>query len=319
MIKIIEEARSLVLKKIPFVAATIIFKHGSAPREVGATMLVTSDGRYAGTIGGGSQEYEVSNHAVELLEKKQSENVKYEVSKITAANLGMVCGGCNTIHYQYIDVTNEKTLEYLDKIIESVEDNDVYLVYNLKEDLGISIEINGKLYPFTSGSNTYKEEDLFKTKIKNPMKVFIFGGGHIAKAAANLFKFLNLDVTVIDDRKDFITEKDFPGIKKIIMDFSEIDCIDIRKSDYVCIMTRGHQHDITVLESVLKKEPYYIGVVGNKYKAVSYKEHFANTDLENIYNQKVHLPVGIKISALTPEEIAVSIAGEIIQSCRNNK
>ncbi|WP_038107379.1 XdhC family protein [Treponema pedis] len=319
MIKIIEEARSLVLKKIPFIAATIIFKHGSAPREVGATMLVTEEGGYAGTIGGGSQEYEVSNHAVGLLKNKKTENVNYEVSKAAAANLGMVCGGYNTIHYQYIDVNNKKIAEYLDKIIESVEDNDVYLVYNLKEDLGISIEINGKLYPFTSGSNTYKIEDLFKTKIKNPMRVFVFGGGYIAKAAANLFKFLNLDVTVIDDRKDFIGEKDFPGIKKIIMDFSEIDGIDIKKSDYVCIMTRGHQHDITVLESVLKKRPYYVGVVGNKYKSVSYKAHFANTDLENIYNEKVHLPVGIKISALTPEEIAVSIAGEIIQSYRNNK
>ncbi|MGF7109772.1 XdhC family protein [Treponema pedis] len=72
MIKIIEEARSLVLKKIPFIAATIIFKHGSAPREVGATMLVTEEGGYAGTIGGGSQEYEVANHAVGLLKNKKN-------------------------------------------------------------------------------------------------------------------------------------------------------------------------------------------------------------------------------------------------------
>ncbi len=319
MIKIIKDAKDLFLKAKPFIMATIISKKGSAPREIGATMLVTAEGRYSGTIGGGSQEYEVCQYAMKLLNEKKSDNMDYGMSKAEAAKKGMVCGGHNTIHYQYIDITNKKIAEYLDKIIELASGNAVYLVYNVNQDSGISIEINGKLYPFTNNNSDYDTNDLFKTKIKTPMRVFLFGGGHVGKATAHVLHFLNLDVTVIDDREDFINEKDFPYVKRLTMSFSEIDAINITNSDYVCIMTRGHQHDIVVLESVLKKNPYYIGVLGSKHKVVTYKEHFIGTEVEEIYNQKVHLPVGLKIAALTPEEIAISIAGEIIQSYRSNK
>lgn len=150
------------------------------------------------------------------------------------------------------------------------------------------------------------------------MKVFIFGGGHISKATIQVLDFLGLNITVVDDREDFIKQKEFEKAKKVVISFDELDTINIEKSDYVLIMTRGHKYDIKVLESVLKKEPYYIGVVGNKIKAEKYKKNFEDTNLEKEYLDKVHLPVGIEILALTPEEIAISIAGQVIKSYRSN-
>ncbi|NMW85599.1 XdhC family protein [Peptoniphilus sp. AGMB00490] len=319
MIDIVKDAIYLCRKKEPFVMASIIFKHGSAPREVGATMIITEKGYYSGTIGGGEQEFQAINHAKNLISTKKCDQQFYEVSKEVAAEKGMVCGGQTRVHFQYIDIENYKNEEYFEKLLSEVEDHNVYLVYDIsKEDsnFGIAIEIDGKIFPFTGEENP--KRNLFKIKIKRPMRVFIFGGGHISRATVKVLDFLGLNINVVDDREDFISQKEFEKTKRIVIDFDKLDSIDIEKSDYVLIMTRGHKYDIKVLESVLKKEPYYIGVVGNKIKAKKYREHFLGGDLEGEYEKKVHLPVGIKISALTPEEIAISIAGEIIESYRTN-
>lgn len=318
MIELLKEAKKLFLEGIPFVMTTIIFKQGSAPREIGATMLVTERGLHIGSIGGGEQEFNVINYAKELIAKKKSADMSYKVPKEVAANSGMICGGRNTVHYEYVDPSDEKVLEYLELILETIKKQDVYLVYNTKKDAGIALEISNQLYSFTK-DNDFKVEDLFKTKIKKPMKVFIFGGGHMAKSVSTLLSFIDLDVTVIDDREEFLKKENFPNVEIKVMDFYKLEELDIRDSDYVCIMTRGHKFDLVVLENALKKNPYYIGVVGNIKKAKLYRDKFVGTELESVYDEKVHLPVGLKIKALTPQEIAVSIAGEIIESYRGNK
>lgn len=319
VIDLIKDAIELCNKKEAFVLASIIFKHGSAPREVGATMIITRDGHYSGTIGGGEQEYKSIEYAKELVSMKKCGKQYYEVSKEVAAESGMVCGGQMRVYFQYVDVGNEKNKEYFEKILLEVNDHNVYLLYDISNEdknHGISIEIDDKVFPFTGEENS--DRNLFKIKIKRPMKVFIFGGGHISKASVEILSFLGLNLTVVDDREDFIKQKEFDKAKRLVIDFDKLDDIQIEKSDYVLIMTRGHKYDIQVLESVLKKKPYYVGVVGNTIKAKKYREHFLGTDLENEYNAKVHLPVGMEIAALTPEEIAVSIAGEVIESYRTN-
>ncbi|MBS9775764.1 MAG: XdhC family protein [Fusobacterium sp.] len=318
MIDLIKEAKKLFLEGTPFVMTTITFKQGSAPRDVGSTMLVTEKGWHIGSIGGGEQEFNVINYAKELIAQKKSADMSYKVPKDIAANSGMICGGRNTVHYEYVDPSDIKVLQYLELILEKVKKQDVYLVYNTRKDAGIALEISNQLYSFTK-DNDFEIEDLFKAKIKKPMQVFIFGGGHMAKAVSTVLSLLDLQITVIDDRADFLKKEDFPNVDIKVMDFYKLDELDIRDSDYVCIMTRGHKFDLVVLEHALKKNPYYIGVVGNIKKAKLYRDKFVGTELESVYDAKVHLPIGIKIKALTPHEIAVSIAGEMIESYRGNK
>ena len=315
---LIEKSISLMREGTPFVMATITFKHGSMPREVGATMLVTEAGRCAGTIGGGQQELEVTRHARELVRTEKSDLVYYETTPAEAARAGMVCGSHNKIHYQYIAPDDKKAAAYFQMMLDNVEKHEVYWLFSLGEDHGISVSIDGGREPFSLDGSEPPEEELFKVKIKKPMRVFIFGGGHVAKATAALLHFLQLDVTVVDDRPEYLTPEEFPGVKRELKTPDQFGDVHIENSDYVCIMTRGHQYDIKVLEYVLPLDPYYIGIVGNKMKAASYPKHFTGTPLEPIYAAKVHIPVGIPIKALTPEEIAVSIAGEIILSYRSN-
>ena len=319
MREIISMAKELLEQGQSFILATITFKHGSAPREVGATMLVTETGLYAGTIGGGEEEYQAIQHAQELLKNRQSDLVAYEMTRSDAAKMGLVCGSHNRVHFQFVSAEDATAASYFAQMVEKVEDHEVYWLFDLNEDHGISMKIDGKLYPFSRDGMIPPAEELFQVKIKKPMKVFIFGGGHVAKATAALLHFLKLDVTVVDDRPEYLTAEEFPHVKRLLHSLEDLSDIHIENSDYVCIMTRGHANDIQVLKGILPQDPYYVGIVGNKMKAEKYPQHFIGTPLYEVYQKKVHLPVGLPIRALTPEEIAVSIAGEIILSYRSNR
>ena len=318
MREIIWKARDLLAQHISFVMATITFKHGSAPREVGATMLVTADGLHAGTIGGGEEEYQAIQHAQKVLETGQSDLVPYEMTRSDAAKLGLVCGSHNRVHFQYVPGTDDQAAAYFTQMAESVENHEVYWLFDLQADHGISMKVDGKIYPFSRDGALPAAEELFQVKIKKPMKVYIFGGGHIAKATAALLHFLKLEVTVVDDRPEYLTPEEFPQVNRLLHSLENLSDLPIGNSDYVCVMTRGHANDIQVLKGILPKDPYYVGIVGNKMKAEKYPQHFQGTPLYEVSQKKVHLPVGLPIRALTPEEIAVSIAGEIILSYRSN-
>lgn len=144
--------------------------------------------------------------------------------------------------------------------------------------------------------------------------VYIFGGGHVAKALVPLLARLDFDCIVFDDRKEFANAEHFPAAQKCIAgDFSRLaDYVRITSSDYVCIMTRGHEYDYIVQKQVLRTPAYYIGVMGSKKKTLTLREKlladgFSKSDIE-----RCRSPIGLDIKARTPEEIAVSIAGELI-------
>ena len=98
----------------------------------------------------------------------------------------------------------------------------------------------------------------------------------------------------------------------VLDNFEEIGDLGIDDDSYILIITRGHLYDYNVLEWSLKTNAYYIGMIGSATKIeMSYdklkKEGFTQKDID-----RVHAPIGIKLAAKTPAEIAVSIAGQLI-------
>jgi xanthine dehydrogenase accessory factor len=91
-------------RKEPMVLATIIEKHGSSPRGVGAKMLVYENKEFIGTVGGGSVENAVYEQAVELIRNRESLVEKYDLSNSSASKLGMACGGTIKVLFDFIDV-----------------------------------------------------------------------------------------------------------------------------------------------------------------------------------------------------------------------
>lgn len=175
-----------------------------------------------------------------------------------------------------------------------------------------------KIVDFNKGTYILKLEneiELFIEHIIGNPNLVICGGGHIALPLCKMAKLLEFNTTIIDDREEFANKERFPMADNIICeDFNEaFKKINFSKNTYVVIITRGHKDDRKCLETILKNNFCYAGMIGSKAKVA----FVINNMLKNGYTKediaKVHTPIGLKIGAKTPAEIAVSILGEIIR------
>jgi xanthine dehydrogenase accessory factor len=147
-------------------------------------------------------------------------------------------------------------------------------------------------------------------------RMVILGGGHIALALTKMAKLTDFYVTVFDDRPMFANPGRFPEADEVICDdFSRVmERVNVRSSDYVVIVTRGHKHDTECLEGVLSgARPAYTGMIGSRRRVDIVLKQLADAGYAQEQLDGVHTPIGLKIAAVTPAEISVSILAEIIQ------
>ena len=153
--------------------------------------------------------------------------------------------------------------------------------------------------------------------VLNDENVYIIGAGHVSQKIAELTKMLDFRTVVIDDREEFANRQRFKTADevKVISSFENIfNYINVDSRSYIIIVTRGHAYDKDVLAQVLKTDAKYIGMIGSKNKRNFVYNCLVNEGyiLSNI-EERVHCPIGISICAQTPEEIAVSIAAELVK------
>ena len=147
-------------------------------------------------------------------------------------------------------------------------------------------------------------------------RLIILGGGHIALALTEMAKACGFAPLVYDDRPMFANEDRFPCADEVICDdFSRLfDRVKIRAADYVVIVTRGHKHDQECLEGVLKGEPpAYTGMIGSRRRVAIVMKQLEVAGYPKGRLGDVHSPIGLRIGAVTPAEISVSILAELIQ------
>jgi xanthine dehydrogenase accessory factor len=147
-------------------------------------------------------------------------------------------------------------------------------------------------------------------------RMIILGGGHIALALAKMAKLTDFCVTVFDDRPAFANPGRFPDADEVICDdFSRVmERVNVRPSDYVVIVTRGHKHDTECLEGVLAGvRPAYTGMIGSRRRVAIVMKQLEEAGYSKELLEGVHSPIGLRISAVTPAEISIAILAEIIQ------
>ena len=163
---------------------------------------------------------------------------------------------------------------------------------------------------------TVEEATVIVESILKQKKVCIFGAGHVAQPTARIAAMMDFHVVVLDDRKEFANDLRFPEADEIhiLDDFDHALGGHIIDNDtYVVILTRGHLHDKTVLAQALRSRAGYIGMIGSRRKRDALylnllHEGFGERDLKRVCS-----PIGLPISAETPEEIALSIVAELVQ------
>lgn len=163
--------------------------------------------------------------------------------------------------------------------------------------------------------------DIYIEPIVPTPRVFIFGGGHISLFVSKMSTMVGFQVVVIDDRPQFANQERFPEAEEVIAEEFPfvLPKLQVNRSTYLVIVTRGHAYDQEVLEWALSKEVKYIGMIGSRKKIQTVYNNLKEKGFTPDQLQRVHAPIGLDIGALTPEEIAVSIVAEMIKVHRERK
>jgi xanthine dehydrogenase accessory factor len=145
-------------------------------------------------------------------------------------------------------------------------------------------------------------------------QAFLFGAGHISKSLSRLCSMLGFSVTVIDDRESYANPDRFPEAEQVIAgNYEEIfPKLPVNSSSYLIIVTRGHRDDMRVLRWAVTVPAAYIAMIGSRRKVISTVKELVREGMDPELFRRVHAPMGLDIGAVTPEEIAVSVAAEMI-------
>lgn len=345
---ITQTALELLQQQKPFVLASITSQMGSAPRTAGARMLIDLEGSIYGTIGGGLLEAKVMQAAPEVLATQQSIFMFFNLKAQDISGIDMICGGNAMVLLDPVYPTTEnlKVFEAWHKAAET--NSAAFLTVVESEGHNFTVKGHGLLSHDGSFFGTYdlnqlelmqilqtaknsKNTQILKLSEKNnvvvdpinmPKTLYCFGGGHVAKPTAHIANLVGFEVVIIDDRPEFANKERFPEAKStIVSDFnSAFSKITVDENSYIVIFTRGHLHDLTVLEEALKTKACYIGMIGSKTKRDRiYQELLHNNVASQADIQRVYSPIGLEIDAQTPEEIGVSIAAQLIKVRANIK
>jgi xanthine dehydrogenase accessory factor len=278
----------------------VVDHSGSVPGVTG-TRAVVSESGFAGTIGGGAAEKQ-------LVERAAAEHRGAEIFRFrhTPSAGGTLCSGVQDFAIISLSQDDLKPIQY---IVDTLKNHRTGTLRLSPE--GVAFE-PGETSPHTFTGE--KDSWTYSGPMGLEDTLYIIGGGHVGLALSRVMATLPFRIVVLDNREDLPTmAANHHAHEQHVVDF---DCIGDHvvggDRSWVVIMTFGHAHDRQVLEGLLGKEFAYLGLMGSKNKvrqmyAAMVADGTPEADLEG-----VRAPVGLSIGSHTPEEIAVSIAAEII-------
>lgn len=300
--------------KIPVVLLYVLESKGSSPGRQGFFMAVSSNGKMEGSIGGGIMEHKFVELAKEKLiaNSQQLSALKKQVHDKSSAKdqSGMICSGEQTI---WLYQLNENDLPFIDQLLASLTEIRNGTLILSASGISFSADIPEKDFYFSMKDEkdwVYKE----KTGYKNHLS--IIGGGHCSLAFSKLMSTMDFYIDLYDDRQHLKTmeENDFVHEKKIIDDYAELKTLlQPKRNHYVVIMTFGYRTDDIALRALQEKKFKYLGVLGSKTKMRKLLADLKEEGIGEDILKRIHTPIGLPIKSETPEEIAISIAAEIIK------
>jgi xanthine dehydrogenase accessory factor len=301
-------------QRIPVMLLYVLRSHGSSPGRQGFFMAVNLTGQLEGSIGGGIMEHKFVELAKEQLKQfATSYSIHQQFHDKTAARdqSGMICSGDQTILLYKLSPEN---LPAVDRIITCLSEHQQGILQLSPLGLQFFPDIRGEEdYHFSMQSEL---DWIYKEKIGYRDHLFIIGGGHCAMALSELMYKLDFYIHLFDDRPHVHTllKNGQAHEKTILRDYHQLKImIPPGIHHYVVIMTVGYRTDDIALRALLHKSFRYCGLLGSAAKVGKMFEDYRAEGIDEALLNNIHAPVGLDIDSQTPEEIAVSIAAQIIQ------
>lgn len=273
---------------------------GSTPQKTGAVMLVFPSGEIRGTIGGGCVEAEVRTEALRRLARAAETGpdgshdalLRFALDQDYGWDDGLICGGVMFVAVQVLD-TPAKAEPWRDAAATLSAGRTARVGLRVPDAEGRAVELTHEQAP-------------------DPTLV-IAGAGHVGGALAAVAGPMGFAVTVIDDREDAVSEERFPGARRIVGPIADtLGGLELGEHHYVVIVTRGHRRDGEALGAVVGSSATYVGLIGSRRKILAIHRSLRDDGVSHEQLTRVRAPIGLRIGAVSPEEIAVSIAAELV-------
>ncbi|WP_333601256.1 XdhC family protein [Flavobacterium sp.] len=287
--QVLQEEKRLILM-------VVIANEGSSPGRKGFKMLVSKQQMY-GTIGGGIMEHKLVEFAESLLDKPRFEPfVKHQIHDKSAPKdqSGMICSGQQTIAFYDVDSSYFSLLE---EILSDVVVTISYSNYGIK-----TTEPETREWHFSETNSLVQQ-------------VYIIGGGHVGLALSEVLSKLDFEIHLLDHRENLNTMEANHFVKsKAVIEFESIENhIPEGENIYVVIMSFGYRTDDIIIRRLLNKNFKYIGMLGSVAKIATLFKNLEADGFDKNQMAKVYAPIGIDIKSETTQEIAVSIAAQLIK------
>jgi len=299
------------------VIATVIETWGSAPRAVGAQMVVSGAGEMEGSVSGGCVEGAVVVEAMELVGQGAAKLLEFGVSDDAAFAVGLACGG--RIRVLLEPVGGAMPVAMLEQLVAArAARQPVAYVVDLE---GGARRLDGPANwadRFRMDRSGVEEDGRHFVHVHNPgLRMLVVGAVHIAQALVPMARMLGHDVRVIDPRPAFGAAARFPG-GEIIEDWPDeaLAALGLDARTVVVTLTHDPKLDDPAILAALGSDVAYLGCLGStrthaKRVARLMEAGFSQDDIA-----RIHAPVGLDIGARGPAEIAVSILAEITRKLR---
>lgn len=252
VVKLFRSMHELSERGEAFVVCTLLSSMGHAPQEPGAKALITLEGLYQGTVGGGKLENRAILEAQKMLEHPPHPSPPVIHDWDLQKDIGMSCGGRATLLFE-----------------------------------------------------------IFGAKAWN---ITVFGAGHVSQALCRVLLPLNCRLTCVDTRSDWMERlPEAPHFKKLLVDDMAKFAADVSPGTFCAVITMGHGTDLPVLKVLLGRNDLpFVGSIGSKVKARAMRADLGRAGLSTERIQRLHSPIGLELGSRRPEEIAISIAAQLL-------
>lgn len=281
---------------------TVTHTWGSAPRPVGAMLVIRDDGHVMGSVSGGCVEDDLIDKVkANMLAADKPETATYGVTQEQANRYGLPCGG--TLQLAFEPVSAESRLDELLAIIERHEMVARFL--DMK---------TGKVRLEAGKWSDHLEFDgaVLKTVHGPSWRLLVIGAGQVSRYLAQMGQALDYLVTVCDPREEYADEWDVPGVS-LNRGYPDdvVVAMNMDAHSAVVALTHDPKLDDAALIEALKSPAFYVGALGSKKNNDSRRLRLKEFDLADSEIARLFGPVGLKIGSKTPPEIALSILAEM--------
>lgn len=308
-------------------------------------MAVGEHGQVAGSISGGCVEGAVCAEAQEVLASGRPKTLRYGISDDEAFSVGLTCGGEIEVFVEPLDRTRMPFFPDVAAAISNGEPVAVATIVDGPPPVGrklavwpgrtdgsfdvpgltaaVSDDARGMLAQGQTGMRSYgsagqRQGDdvaVFISSFAPPPRMLVFGATDFAGAVSRIGTFLGYHVTVCDARPTFATNKRFPDADEVVVDWPHryLRAIDTDPRTVICVLTHDPKFDVPVLQVALRSDAAYVGVMGSRRTHEDRLLRLKEAGVTDDEFARLRSPIGLDIGARTPEEVAVAIAGEIIQ------